>query len=116
MQASQTMLKKIKKFWFVGPNLTKKVFSIQNRANEHYHRIPHIRISLGIKLYLNHTILTFRTKLVLKRKFTIQKRKFEHHHRIQHIRISLDTEFHLKHTTLIFGPDLLKKSIFGPKQ
>ena len=53
-------------FWFFGINLPKKVFLVKNWKSEHYHSIPHIQISLGIKFPLKLTILIFFTKFVQK--------------------------------------------------
>ena len=36
-------------FWFIGPNLPKKLFPVENNKSEHLHEILHIRISLGNK-------------------------------------------------------------------
>ena len=46
----------------------KKVFPIQNRINEHQHRIPHICVSLctKYKMSLQKAILNFQTKFSQK--------------------------------------------------
>ena len=44
----------------------KRVFLVQNRKNEHHHKILHIRIGLGTKFQLRPTILIFWTKFAQK--------------------------------------------------
>ena len=44
----------------------KRVFLLENRKNEHHHRILHIRISLRTKFQLKLTILIFWAKLAQK--------------------------------------------------
>ena len=72
-------------FWFFGINLPKKVFLVKNWKSEHYHSIPHIQISLGIKFPLKLTILIFFYQICPKRVSLVQNRKSEHHHGIMHI-------------------------------
>ena len=57
---------------FFGPNLSKKLFPVENRKNEHHHKILHIFISLGTKFQLKLIILSFWIKFTQKRYFQLK--------------------------------------------
>ena len=59
-------------FWFSGPNLPKKGFSVENRKSEHRHGILHIWTSLVKKFQLKLIILSFWTKFTKKSYFELK--------------------------------------------
>ena len=62
-------------FWFVGPNLPKRVFPVKNRKSGHRHWILHIRLSPGTKFQLKLTFLMFWTKFAQKGYFRSEREK-----------------------------------------
>ena len=51
-----------KQFWLLEKISKKRILPVENRKNEHQHRILHIRISLDTNFQLKLTILIFFTK------------------------------------------------------
>ena len=52
--------------------LSKGVFPVKNKKNEHHHGILHILISLGTKFQLKLIVLSFWTKFTEKRYFQLK--------------------------------------------
>ena len=63
------------KFWFFGPNCTKRTFLVKKSKIEHQHWILHIPGSLNTKLQLRLIVLIFQTKFAQKHYFCSQTEK-----------------------------------------
>ena len=88
---------------------------ISDRKRKHRYWILHSRFSLGAKLYLKLTILTFWNKFAPRKRFSVENEKSEQHHWIRHSRIRLATKLSLKLTVLIFWTKFTQQGYFRSK-
>ena len=82
-----------KQFWLLEKISKKRILPVENRKNEHQHRILHIRISLDTNFQLKLTILIFFTKFTKNGYFQSKTDKMDTTTEFCIIQISVGTKF-----------------------
>ena len=108
------------RFWLklivlsIGPNLSKKLFLVQNRKSELLYWILNIRNSLGMKFQLKLIFVIFWTKFDQKWLLPVSNKEVNIT-LILYIQSNLSTKFQLKLTILIFRTKFTRIVYFWSK-